>query len=105
MLFRNIHLTRNVVFARHGIFYPRQKGYVFCLVGWSDYLKSNERICIKLSPEVCFGPKNNGLIFGDDLFYDPDTGSGLRSGSHGLVAKYCFDLCHDFDIPVYFMTS
>ena len=27
----------------------------------SDYSKSNERICIKLSPEVCFGPRNNRL--------------------------------------------
>ena len=31
------------------------------------------------TPDMCFGPKNNRLHFGDGLDYDPDTGSGLRS--------------------------
>ena len=55
--------------------------YLVLLVNLSvchpDYLKSNERIYMKPSAEVCFGPRNNRLYFGDDL----DTGSGLRSRS------------------------
>ena len=28
---------------------------------------------------VCFGPRNGRLNFGDDLGYDPDKRTGLRS--------------------------
>ena len=41
---------------------------------------------MKLSPEVCFGPRNNRLHFGDDADYDPYTGSG----SHGFASKVLF---------------
>ena len=66
--------------------------------GPSDYLKGNERICIKehldfgddpdydlivltytkLLPEVCLEPRTNPLNFVDDPNYNPDSGSGLR---------------------------
>ena len=54
----------------------------------SNYLKSSERIRMKLSPDVCFGPRHNWLHFRDDPTSAPDTGSTLRSRSHGLVGKY-----------------
>ena len=43
------------------------------------YLQSKERICMKLLPEVCLQPRNNPLHFGDDLDYNLNPGSGLRS--------------------------
>ena len=44
-----------------------------CLsIGLSNYLKHNERICMKLFLDVCLGPRNNGLDFGDDPDYDQD---------------------------------
>ena len=30
-----------------------------CLLFCLDYLQSSERICTKLLPEVCLGPRNN----------------------------------------------
>ena len=38
----------------------------------SDFLKSNEPICMQFLPDVCLKPRNNWLDFGDDLDYDPD---------------------------------
>ena len=35
-----------------------------------SYLKSNERICIKMLPEVALGPRTNPLYFVDDPNYD-----------------------------------
>ena len=57
---------------------PRQEGYVFGLACLSDYLcvcpsdhlMYNERICMKLLPEVCVSPKKNRLNFGEDPGYD-----------------------------------
>ena len=43
----------------------------------SDYLKSSERICMMLAPEVCFGPRNKPFNFGDDPVYHPDAESRL----------------------------
>ena len=40
--------------------------FVCLSVRLSDYLKSNERICLTLSPGVCLGPRNNRLDLGDD---------------------------------------
>ena len=51
------------------------------------YLNSNERICMKLLPEMCHRRKNKPLNVGDDLDYDPDLGSGLRSGLRGGVLQ------------------
>ena len=49
--------------------YPYQEGYVFGFFGWclAYYLKSNERMCMKLQTEVCLRPRNNRLDFGGIL--------------------------------------
>ena len=39
--------------------------------------------CMKLSPEVCLEPRDNLLNFGCYPDYDPDPGSGIRTGWHG----------------------
>ena len=36
---------------------------------------------MEILPEVCRGPRNNQLYFGDDPDNDPE--SGLQNGSHG----------------------
>ena len=38
----------------------------------SDYLKSNQRICMIFLPVVCHEPRNNRLHFWSDTDYDPD---------------------------------
>ena len=43
----------------------------------SDYVKSNQWICMKFLPEVRPGQRHNLLNFGDDRDYDSDPGSGL----------------------------
>ena len=45
------------------------------------YLQSNYRICMKLFPETCLRSWDRLLKFVDDPDYDPDSGSGLLSGS------------------------
>ena len=58
----------------------------------SDYLKSNQRICIKLSSEVCFEPRNNWFHFRDYSDHGLDTRSVLQSWSHESVVKSYFHL-------------
>ena len=59
----------------------------FCLVCTSVSRISvkvmNEFACMKLLSEVYHGPRNNLINFGDDLDYEPNPGSGLRSVLHG----------------------
>ena len=52
--------------------------FFFCLsvLGITYQVPSNEQFCIKLLPEVCLGPKNNRLNYGDDPDYDPDPEFG-----------------------------
>ena len=50
--------------------------FLVLLVGLS-YLKSNERISIIVSPEVCLSQGTIVLIL-DDPHYDADAGSALR---------------------------
>ena len=85
--------TVSVAHTRHElcIYLPTPKGVIFSLVFvcmfvcllvcQQDYLQSNERISTNLVPEVCLGLRNNPLYFRGDPDYDPDQGSGLRSGS------------------------
>ena len=48
-------------------------GVFVCLsVRRQDFLQSNERICMKFSPELCLWPGNNSFHFGDDTDYVPD---------------------------------
>ena len=63
-----------------------KKGYIFGRVGFvflsvrkQDYLQSNERIHMKLLPEVCLGPRNNLFLFGDDPDYDLDRAAEVCS--------------------------
>ena len=53
-------------------------GLVRLFVCQQDYIQSNERIYIKLSPEKCLRPRNNPLHFWDDAGYDqhPDRAGG-----------------------------
>ena len=67
---------------RAGKFSARmEKGNTPCLGHY--YLQSNYRICMKLLPETCLRSWDRLLYFVDDSDYDPDSGSGLLSGSLG----------------------
>ena len=58
-------------FSKEGYVFGRVGLFVCLFVRQQDYLKSNERICVKLLPKVCLGP----LIFHnfvDDPHYDSD---------------------------------
>ena len=48
----------------------------------AESVTSNEWICTIFFTNVCLGPMNNLLDFGDD--YDLDPRSALRSGSRGV---------------------
>ena len=50
----------------------------------SNYVKSNERICMKLLPEVCLGPRNNPLDFGNDPDYGPDRTNLYETFTKGV---------------------
>ena len=57
--------------------------YILQSVRHQDYLQSNEQIRMKLLSDVCLGPRKNSLSFDDNLDFDLDPGSGLRSGLLG----------------------
>ena len=42
---------------------------------------------MKLLPQECRGPLHNPLHFGNDPDYDPNPGSGLRSGCEAEVCS------------------
>ena len=72
--------------------------FVCLSVRKQDYLKSTERICMKLLPEVCHRPMTNPINLGDDPDYDPDPGSfyqrclGVRNNPL-IYAEVCSFVC------------
>ena len=69
------YARKSMFFARVGLFVSWFVCLSVCLyvclpVRPSDYLNSNERICMTLLPEVCLGPRTNTLNSGDDPAYD-----------------------------------
>ena len=66
---------------------PVIPGTITPLSGWTKfghyYLQRNYRICMKLLPETCLRSWDRLLHFVNDPDYDPDSGSGLLSGSLG----------------------
>ena len=70
-----------------------KEGYVLCRVGLfvclsvchKDYLPSNERMCMKLLPEVCIEQRNKQLHFVDDPDYDPYPRSGILFRSRSIT--------------------